>query len=143
MSEQKVKNIKPKLRRRTKSEVFAILNSEHSTNFLAKKHGMSRNTVNKIKRGERYKDWYREFVASSRGEIQSHLEALPKLTSLSAYYWLDNHVMHIAFDDLLVSVDLKNKALVSLDFNVKKVKGVRLEYDEALIKLDQFGLLTL
>lgn len=135
---------RPTLRRLDKQEVFGILDSDKSTKITAQRFGVSRPTVNKIRKGERYVNWYKEYHAAQRGLIESHLEALPFIKSLNAYYWLDDGgVMRIAFDDLLIKIHLPKKSLISIGFNTEKVKGQRLEYDEALMKLDEHGLITL
>lgn len=123
-----------------KIAVFDILSGKDSAIVLAARYGVTRSTIGQARRGETYKKFYEEYKNSNFYERASLAECVPKDHS-GCYFYSEGDVLKMSFADLMVSINLNKKTLVSIDFNTE-IRGHRLDYLTALHLLKDYGFLV-
>jgi len=126
-------------RKLSKTQIFDILASKQSQGVLALRHNVSARTINSIRRGVTYKEYYKEYTKTPKGEILGIIESMGKLPC-KAYYFHDTRYLRISFDDLLLSIDLVLSKLTDISFN-GVILGQRIEYYDAMNLLRKHKML--
>lgn len=103
------------------------------------KYGISHSIVSKIRRGLIYSDIVSEYVNMEKQERASWEETI-LLHNSKAYYYLDSKYLRISVDDLLISLDLDSKKIISIKFNAI-IRGSKIEYMTMVRLLEEKGFL--